>query len=232
MTADRTLSADLLVNRFTGSGIRGAAVRIFGETDREGLRENGRYEYELSSPDYSLREQPGVIRHSRIQQDCERGSIEPGNYVGLLKLVLVHRESGEEVAVSWVEVRSRKLGYEDEYRNMLEEVADRCADFLLQLESPVEQRFRPEDSDHEATLAQRLYFLKSLLGGEDFQTALQRIVSMPNTRWREEQRMRDVRNSKRLGRHEVRQFASASRRVAVPSGHPLRARARQRAGAD
>ncbi|MEX2607926.1 MAG: DUF2357 domain-containing protein [Kiritimatiellia bacterium] len=216
------MTEELGIPFLSGTGIVLAQAAIFGDPVRDGLEENGRYEYELSSPDYSLKEQPGVIRHSRIQQDCERGSIEPGNYVGLLKLVLVDRESGEEVAVSWVEVRSRKLSYEDEYRKMLEEVADRCADFLLQLESPVEQRFRPEDSDHEATLAQRLYFLKSLLGGEDFQTALQRIVSMPNTRWREEHRLRDVRNSKRLGRHEVRQFASASRRVAVPSGHPLR----------
>lgn len=199
------------------------SLSIFGAESGGALYENGRYEYELNAPGFSLREVPGVIRHSRIAQACERGTIEPGNYVGLLKLVLVEKGSGTAVAETHVDVRSRKLGYEDEYRSMLEDLADRCADFLLQLESPVEQRFNPEDTDHEPTLAQRLYFLKSLLGGKDFQSALQRIVSMPNTQWREEERVRDVRNSKRLGRHELRQFASASRRVRVPDGHALAA---------
>jgi len=198
-------------------------LSIFGAESGGALFENGRYEYELDSPGFSLREVPGVIRHSRILQACERGTIEPGNYVGLLKLVLVEKGSGAAVAETHVDVRSRKLGYEDEYRSMLEDLADRCSDFLLQLESPVEQRFLPEDTEHEPTLAQRLYFLKSLLGGEAFQTALQRILAMPNTRWREEHRFRDVRNSKRLGRHELRQFASASRRVPVPEGHALAA---------
>jgi len=209
----------------TGIEVRidGLCIRIFGDTSQNALLENGRYEYELSSPEFSLREVPGVIRHSRILQACERGTIEPGNYVGLLKLALVEKGSGTAVAETHVDVRSRKLGYEDEYRSMLEDLADRCSDFLLQLESPVEQRFLPEDTEHEPTLAQRLYFLKSLLGGEAFQTALQRILAMPNTRWREEHRFRDVRNSKRLGRHELRQFASASRRVPVPEGHALAA---------
>jgi predicted component of viral defense system (DUF524 family) len=199
------------------------SLSIFGAESGGALFENGRYEYELDSSGFSLREVPGVIRHSRILQACERGTIEPGNYVGLLKLALVEKGSGTAVAETHVDVRSRKLGYEDEYRSMLEDLADRCSDFLLQLESPVEQRFLPEDTEHEPTLAQRLYFLKSLLGGEAFQTALQRILAMPNTRWREEHRFRDVRNSKRLGRHELRQFASASRRVPVPEGHALAA---------
>jgi len=203
--------------------INGLCIRIFGDTSQNALLENGRYEYELSSPEFSLREVPGVIRHSRILHDCERGTIEPGNYVGLLKLVLGEKDSGKAVAESYVDVRSQKLGYEDEYRKMLEDVAERCADFLLQLESPVEQRFHPEDTVHEPTLAQRLYFLKSLLGGKEFQGALQRIVSMPNTQWREEHRIRDIRNSKRLGRHELRQFASASRRLRVPEDHALHA---------
>jgi len=216
------MSSELIIQLGSENGPVPARLALYGDFGVEALQENGRYEYELDRPDVSLKEVPGVIRRSRIQHDCERGSIEPGNYVGLLKLVLVNSESGEELAVSFLEVRSRKLGYEDEYRKMLEDLADRCADFLLQLESPVEQQFKPEDTDKEATLAQRLYFLKSLLGGEDFQMALQRIITMPNTQWREEHRMHDIRNSKRLGRHEVRQFASASRRLEVPSGHPLR----------
>ena len=48
------------------------------------LDENGRYEYELLSPLYSLADVNGVVSRSRIRHDNERGLIEPGNYVGLL----------------------------------------------------------------------------------------------------------------------------------------------------
>jgi predicted component of viral defense system (DUF524 family) len=185
------------------------------------LEESGRYEYELFSSGYSIGEIQGVLSHSRISQDFERGLIEPGNYVGLLKLELLEKKAGKKTAETYIDVRSTKLNYEDEYRSMLEEIADRCADFLLQLESPVDQQFVSDDELSEATLAQRLYFLKSLLGGEKFQQAVKRIVAMPNMRWREEFRMIDVRHSCRLGRYEVRQFASAGRRIAVPKSHPL-----------
>jgi predicted component of viral defense system (DUF524 family) len=202
----------------TAFGLRVVSVRT-GEPVSF-LEENGRYEYELDSPAYSLKEVPRVISHSRISHDNERGLIEPGNYVGLLKLQLCDRTGGK-VAETYVEVQSTKLNYQSEYRSMLEDIADRCADFLLQIESPVDQQFVPDDEVNEATLAQRLYFLKSLLGGEDFQMAVQRIVTLPNTRWREEYRTIDVRQSRRLGRYEARQFASAARRMTVPDTHPL-----------
>jgi len=186
------------------------------------LKENGRYEYEVLSATHKLKKKNGIIRRSRIADGNDRGSIEPGNYVGLLTLALLDKATEETVSKAYVEVCSTKLGYEDEYRSMLEEIADRCADFLLQIESPVDQQFVPDDEASEATLAQRLYFLKSLLGGEDFQMAVQRIVTAPNTQWREEFRSVDVRQSRRLGRYEVKQFASAGRRMKVPCGHPLR----------
>lgn len=185
------------------------------------LQENGRYEYELLSEHHKLKEKKGVIRRSQIADKNDRGSIEPGNYVGLLKLELLDKSTGESVSKAYIDVQSTKLTYQDEYRSMLEDIADRCADFLLQIESPVDQQFVPDDEANEATLAQRLYFLKSLLGGEDFPLAIQRIVTMPNTQWREEFRTVDIRQSRRLGRSEVKQFSSAGRRMKVPSGHPL-----------
>lgn len=186
------------------------------------LEENGRYEYELDSDSYSLKEVPGIITHSRILHAKEQGLIEPGNYVGLLKVELRDKSTKAKADETYLEVHSKKLQYDSEYRAMLEDIANRCADFLLQLESPAEQFFKPEDEINEATLAQRLYFLKSLLGGEEFQQALQRIVAMPNTRWREEFHTIYVSQSRRLGRYEIRQFASAGRRIEVPVGHQLR----------
>jgi Domain of unknown function (DUF2357) len=102
------------------------------------LEENGRYEYELDSPQYSLKEISGVLSHSRISHDNERGVIEPGNYVGLLKLELFDKTTDSKVSETYVNGRSTKLGYDEEYRSMLEDIADRCADFLLQIDSPVD----------------------------------------------------------------------------------------------
>jgi hypothetical protein len=218
---DFLMSKPLTVDFLAGNGTRLTQLTVFGDGEVSSLKETGRYEYELDSPLYSLKEISGVLSHSRISHDNERGVIEPGNYVGLLKLEL-RDKTGVKAAETYVEVHSTKLNYQSEYRSMLEDIADRCADFLLQLESPVDQQFVPDDEVHEATLAQRLYFLKSLLGGEEFQQAVQRIVTMPNTRWREEYRTLDVRQSRRLGRYEVRQFASTGRRMGVPAAHPLR----------
>ena len=202
----------------------GVTLRVVSKvgTDVSTLEENGRYEYEVLSEEYKLKEKIGIITSHPIAKKRDGGTIEPKSFVGLLKLVLLEKASGETVAETYIDVRSKKLEYETEYRTMLEDIANRCADFLLQLESPVDQAFTPDDDTNTATLAQRLYFLKSLVGGEDFQQALQRIVQMPNTRWREEVRTMDVRRSRRMGRYEVRQFASAGRRMRVPERHPLR----------
>ena len=208
---------------FPGTAVGLKVVSALDGNPVSSLEENGRYEYELDRSLFALQEVRGIITPSQIrpQDEADRGLIEPGSYVGLLKLVLLD-QTRAKVAETYIDVCSSKLGYEDEYRSMLEEIADRCADFLLQLDSPVEQQFVPDDEVNEATLAQRLYFLKGLLGGEEFQQAVQRIISMPNTRWGEEYRTLDVRRSQRLGRYEVRQFVGARRRIPVPDTHPFR----------
>ncbi len=199
-----------------------ASLTVAG-AEHDCLRENGRYEYKLDKDGFLLKEIPGVVTRGKFTDKPDRGLIEPGNYVGTLRLVLLDRLSEKAVSEALVPVRSRKLGYDTEYRFMLEDIADRCADFLLQLESPAEILLKPDSTVDSATLAQRLYFLKSLLGGEDFQQALQRILAMPNTRWREDIRRVDVCRSARMGRHEVRQLAKSNRRMPVPKSHPIHA---------
>lgn len=205
----------------SGCGRAMAYLTVLGDGEVSALKEGARYEYELDPGGYSLREVPGVLSHSRIGHGNERGRIEPGNYVGLLKLELLDKTTGTKVSELYLDVQSTRLEHGTEYRAMLEEIAERCADFLLQLESPVEQRFVPTDETQPATLAQRLYFLKNLLGGEEFQQAVQRVLAMPNTRWRAESRTVDVRQGRRLGRASVRQLVSGRRRMAVPETHPL-----------
>jgi hypothetical protein len=100
------------------------------------LGEHGRYEYELDSRSHNLRELPGLVVPSRISRSCGCGVITPGNYVGLFKLTLIENSSGSAVSHLYIDVRSQKLDYESEYRTMLEDIAERCSDLLIQIDSP------------------------------------------------------------------------------------------------
>ena len=158
--------------------------------DLQGIQlcEGLRYEYELPHG-YRLAERSGIITQSRAAVNC--GLIEPGIFVGLLKLMLLD-DSGAELAQTYVDIQSTKIDYLTEYQTMLGDITEYCTDLLVQLDSPVEQSYNPEDCNDEATLVQRLYFLKSLVGSDDFCDAVHRVISNPNTRWMEELRERPL----------------------------------------
>lgn len=185
------------------------------------LREGTSYEYRLESDRFTLGHS-NLIFPSRMPGEQHRGRIDTGIFVGLLTLQLLEVDSGKCVAETDVEIRSRKLNYERDYRYMLEDIADRCCELLMELRSPVSQHFEPAENDDAKTLVQRLSFLKSLLGAEDFQNAMHRIITMPNTVWKEDVRNIPAGQSKRIGRRETRQLAKGARRVELPDNHPLR----------
>lgn len=62
------------------------------------LEENGRYEYEVLAEGYVLEGRSGIIIPSRIAAENGRvtGTIEPGNYVGLLKLSLCEKATAKK----------------------------------------------------------------------------------------------------------------------------------------
>ena len=184
----------------------------FPESQELHLLEGHRYEYELQEP-YKLKSQSCI---SRSKTNQNSGLIEPGIFVGLLKLTLVNNLE-EELAQTYIDVQSTKINYRTEYQTMLGDITEYCTDLLVQLDSPVEQSYNPDDSTDEATLVQRLYFLKSLVGSDDFYDAVQRIISNPNTCWMEELRERRLVSCSRLGRFEMRQVASSQRRQHVTS---------------
>ena len=185
------------------------------------LLESTSYEYRLESSQFIL-ETSDLVFPSRMAGEGHRGRIDTGIYVGLLALRLVDAETAREVSDAVVEIRSRKLNYEQDYRYMLEDIAGRCCELLMELRAPVTQRFSPADTEEAQTLVQRLSFLKALIGAEDFQNALHRIITMPNTVWKEDVRNIPVGQSRRIGRRELRQLAKGARRIDVPEQHPLR----------
>ena len=187
------------------------------------LCEGTSYDYRLESKQYVLGDSL-VVHPSRMLGEKHRGRIDTGVYAGLLTLQLLDAETGVCCAESTLEIRSRKLSYERDYPYMLEDIATRCSELLMELRSPVFQYFKPSDTDAAQTLVQRLSFLKVLIGSEGFQNALYRIIMMPNTVWKEDVEVIPVGQSRRIGRRETCQLAKGFRRVNLPESHPLKMR--------
>ncbi|NQZ58512.1 MAG: DUF2357 domain-containing protein, partial [Lentisphaeraceae bacterium] len=216
MTDERSLLFNKAKQRLKVYASQNESDLVLSESGELQLIEGRRYEYELEKG-FSLKAVKGIVS---VNRKGNEGLIEPGIFVGLLKLVLLDAE-GREIDRGFIEVRSVKINYAEEYRAMLEDITDKTTDLLMQLDSPVEQSYNPQETQDEATLVQRFYFLKGLIGGVDFREAVHRVIHNPNTHWLEDIRQKPLSSCSRLGRFEVRQVASAKRRQEVPQGHSL-----------
>ncbi|HEY1810987.1 MAG TPA: DUF2357 domain-containing protein [Kofleriaceae bacterium] len=81
------------------------------------------------------------------------------------------------------EVRSAKLSYLDDYRWMLEDIAEIGSALLLERFAPSTQRLKINVNVDAETTYQRFVFLKGLLDGERLGAALRRIVAEPYVQW-------------------------------------------------
>lgn len=180
------------------------------------------YDFELSNPEYTLEPiQGNVIQAHRKHPNM--GTLAPNIFVGTLYLNLLKKGFEGIVKKIPLEVRSKKTGYRDDYRDMLEYITEKCTDLLLQINSPVFQNFEPnfEKDISEEVLYQRFIFLKSIIGTSEFYEAVHRIVSFPNTKWKEETELKDVRNVRRFSRSAVTELVKGKNRIKIPPSHPL-----------
>ncbi|RIW14632.1 DUF2357 domain-containing protein [Algoriphagus lacus] len=180
------------------------------------------YEYNLNIPEYSLEAgNANIVQPSYIRPYS--GILAPNIYVGTLYLNLLKKGNDIPIKKIPLEVRSRKTGYRDDYRDMLEYITEKCTDLLLQINSPVFQNFEPnfEKDISENVLYQRFIFLKSIIGTSEFNEAVHRIVSFLNTKWEEETELKDVRNVRRFSRNSVTELIKGKNRIKIPAFHPL-----------
>lgn len=200
-------------------------ARELGEESIQ-LMEGARYEYEFEGEHFRLDAvdgEPGrLIEASRLAGRAHSGFLSPGLATGRLAL-LVRDAANVPLGTAAVEVRSRKLGYREDYRLMLEDITERCVDLLLDLRAPTALRAVPDPGHMPRTIAQRFAFLKALLGSPSFQNALHRITVYPHQRWEPEETMFDTRRGFRPDARGLRQLARALRRVPLPDSHPLAA---------
>lgn len=137
-----------------------------------------KYEYEL--PVGCSFEPHLAVEPSPTQPN--RGVLCARNYVGRLRLKF--RDNGLDVPVGYVELEcaTKKLGYRDQYRLMLNEIAEGATRIYELLMDSSEFAFGSYQLDPNAsaqTVYQRFAFLRSLLDGDSFRSSLMRILTQP-----------------------------------------------------
>lgn len=203
-----------------------ASAQAEGEAALQ-LLEGLRYEYECSAPAWQLALQAsdagGIVRPSRLAGRKHSGMLVPGLATGLMPLVL---EDASSNAVAWaqLEIRSRKLDYKADYRQMMEDISARCIDLLGDWKSASQFKAEPDAGTDAQTAGQRFAFVRGLLDAESFRTALHRITSHPHQRWEQEANEQPIGRGFRPDRSTLSQLARGKRRGALPASHPLHAR--------
>jgi hypothetical protein len=190
------------------------------------LLEGVRYEYALSESQFrlSLAQQytapQGIVLQSRVKDRGHCGVLNPGLATGRIPLV-VSDSSGAEMARSAVEVRSRKLSYKADYRQMLDDITARCMDLLQELKAPSLFKAEPDPGNDPATMGQRFAFVRGLLQSPGFVNALHRITTHPHKIWQHEAHSGTIGRGFKPSGKVLRQLAQGNRRLALPTAHPL-----------
>lgn len=178
---------------------------------------------------YQLRE--NVIVKNALRKDVSEGRISPNIYVGSLPLTVLNIETKEEFEGAELEVLATKLddnnipkedpNYRKNYQFMLKDIAEKCTELLMQINSPITQNFEINfDKDNE-TIYQRFAFVSALINTNEFDEAVHKIIASPTTKWLEEMELKDIRSVRRMNSFSIRQIASRSNRVklATPIGN-------------
>ena len=150
-------------------------------------------------------------------KDGHRGRIRPGFYTGTLP-VKVYLD-GSDLGSFSLEVRSRKLGYLNEYRWMVRDLAEQMSEVVMNRFAPAVQQFSIDNTRDARTLYQRFAFLKSLISGEDFQAAINEIVRRPHVAWIDYHEPIHPSKGIKAGSYVSRQLAKAGPRS--PWGHDV-----------
>ena len=198
----------------------------FGEEPIQ-LIESGVYEYSLDCATnlrLSTRAGGTLLTRSSNPRLSNCGRLETRGYVGRLPLFLMPMDGGEPVSSIVVEVRSQKLGYRDDIRQMLSDIADEVVALALDHRSPTELRIRPDPTKTASSLYQRYAVVSGLLRSPHFHAALNQIIFRPNSSLRSEAHEVTADRIKRLDRNALKQFTSGSNRSSLPKSHPLSSR--------
>ena len=197
------------------------AIELGEETIQ--IYEGHAYQYEVLTDGIQLEQIPGLVERFLIGADSrDRGILNAGLRTGLLRLQACR--DGIRTGTAGLEVRSIKIGYREDYRAMLDDIAEISVDLLLQLRAPTEARLVADEMKDVETVQQRFFFVKGLLENTDFMSAVQQIIAQPHVKLSSEEEESDPRRATRISGDMLRQLASQYPRQAISMNHPLAAR--------
>lgn len=155
------------------------------------------------------------------------GAFNPNIFVGTFQIPLINTNSGQTSSIG-VEVRSSKISYSkqitdkqiteerSEYQLMLNSIAEHSIELVMQYNVPVQQSYESgieQIGEHE--IYQRFLFVRSLFKNQEFEEAVQKIISNPATKWNVEEEDRDIRSVRRFTPKNIRELTSRANRVAL-----------------
>jgi len=177
------------------------------------------YDYKIDEG-YFLKDSFGIVSGNDFDKSV--GRIEPNIYVGTLRLDIFYTGGVESLGSLKLEVQSEKTEYRSDYRKMLADITDECIELVFQHSSPITQVVDVDYENDNKTWHQRFAFIKSVIDTEEFNEAVNKIISAPVTKWEEARVDKDIRRVRRLTGKVMQQIASASNRIILSEEHPLR----------
>lgn len=181
------------------------------------LIEGCHYEYQFNDCNVQFKENTPnnkIVSFSKFGKN--KGFLHPNIYVGTHFLEI--ENSAEFLPI---EVRSIKSDYRSEYRFMLESITEKCTDLIMQIEAPIHQNFDTNFELDSQTLYQRFAFVKSLIESQEFEEAIQKIITNPNTKWQEENIEKDIRAIKKFNQKNIQQILTKDHRTPIFKNHFL-----------
>ena len=222
-------TSHLLVQTSTEGGVGPFTLRVAGlpgkrsslAHDRTGavsarlrIIEGEEYRYEWLGPACG----PLVSEPQEVFQADEvsgrTGRLRPALLVGFLDVVV--STSGKELGRTEVEVRSRKLGFEDEYRWMLRDIAHYMTELLMERFAASELQFSQDASRDAVTLYQRFEFLRALIQSQSFRAGVQEILRRPHTDWIEHSELVHLGRGASANSSVARQLSKLGYRPGMP----------------
>ncbi|MBK9732183.1 MAG: DUF2357 domain-containing protein [Chitinophagaceae bacterium] len=177
------------------------------------------YDYKIDNG-YFLKDSFGIVSGNDFDKSV--GRIAPNIYVGTLTLDVCHTKTADKLGSVKLEVQSVKTEYRRDYRKMLSDITDECIELVFQHSSPITQVVETDYENDNKTWHQRFAFIKSVIDTEEFNEAVNKIISAPVTKWKATETYKDIRSVRRFNNKALYQIASAPNRIVLPDGHPLK----------
>ncbi len=104
---------------------------------------------------------------------------------------------------------------------MLNSIADKSINLLMNVHAPSQIRLSSDDRIESKTLHERFAFLRYVLTTRDFRDAVDRVLAMPHHRSIPENLPVDIRRGIRPGRSLMSSIARGQQRIPLPLSHPF-----------